>query len=49
VKMEEVSPRIAAHLGELLDLELRPMHPGDLDRTLRTHEDRDALVAVQAV
>ena len=49
VKMEEVSPRIAAHLGELLGLELRPMHPGDLDRTLRTHEDRDPRMAVQAV
>src|SRR5256886_9056173 len=43
VKMEEVSPRIAAHLGELLGLELRPVHAGDLDRMLRTHEDRDAL------
>jgi lipoate-protein ligase B len=49
VKMEEASPRIAAHLGELLGLELRPMHPSDLDTMLRTHEYRDALVAVQAV
>ncbi len=49
MKMEEVSPRIAAHLGELLGLELRPMHPSDLDTMLRTHEDRDARMAVQAV
>ena len=49
VKTEEVSLRIAAHLGELLGLELRPVHAGDLDRMLRTHEDRDALEAVQAV
>ena len=49
VKMEEVSPRIAAHFGELLGLELRPMHPSDLDTMLRTHEDRDARMAMQAV
>ncbi len=44
VKMEEVSPRIAAHLGELLGLDLRPAHRDDLDAMLRTHEDRAALV-----
>ena len=49
MKMEEVSRRIAAHLGELLGLELRPMHPSDLDTMLRTHEERDARMAVQAV
>ena len=49
VKMEEVSPRIATHFGELLGLELRPMRPGDLDTMLRTHEERDALAAAQAL
>src|SRR5467141_3407210 len=49
VKMEEVSPRIAAHLGELLGLDMRPAHRNDLDTLLRTHEDRDARMAVQAV
>ncbi len=44
VKMEEVSPRIAAHLGELLGLDLQPAHRDDLDAMLRTHEDRAALV-----
>ena len=44
VKMEEVSPRIAAHLGELLGLDLRPAHRDDLDAMLRTHEDQAALV-----
>src|SRR5712691_7443640 len=31
VKMEEVSPRIAAHLGELLGLDLRPAEREDLE------------------
>ncbi len=44
VKMEEVSPRIAAHLGELLGLDLQPAHRDDLDAMLRTHEDQAALV-----
>ncbi len=44
VKMEEVSPRIAAHLGELLGLDLRPAHRDDLDTMLRMHEDQAALV-----
>ena len=44
VKMEEVSPRIAAHLGELLGLDLRPAHRDDLDTMLQTHEDQAALV-----
>jgi len=47
--MEEVSPRIAAHLGELLGLDWRPAHRNDLDAMLQAHEERDALVAVQAV
>jgi lipoyl(octanoyl) transferase len=46
VKMEEVSPRIAAHVGELLGLDLRPAHRDDLDTMLRMHEDRAALEAV---
>jgi lipoyl(octanoyl) transferase len=49
VKMEEVSPRIAAHLGELLELDMRPAHRDDLDALLRAHEDRGALAAVQAL
>ena len=49
VKMEEVSPRIAAHLGELLGLDLRPAHRDDLDTMLQTHEDRAALAEVQAL
>jgi lipoyl(octanoyl) transferase len=49
VKREEVSPRIAAHLGEWLGLDLRPADCGDLEWMLRAHEDRDALVALQAL
>ncbi len=49
VKMEEVSPRIAAHLGELLGLDLQPAHRDDLDTMLRTHEDQAALAEVQAL
>jgi len=49
MKMEEVSRRIAAHLGELLGLDWRPAHRNDLDTLLRTHEERDALAAVQAL
>src|SRR6267142_737043 len=49
MKMEEVSRRIAAHFGELLGLDWRPAHCNDLDTLLRTHEDRDARMAVQAV
>jgi lipoyl(octanoyl) transferase len=46
VKMEEVSPRISARLGELLGLDLRPTHPGELDLMLRTQEEQAALAAV---
>jgi lipoyl(octanoyl) transferase len=46
VKMEEVSSQIAAHLGELLCLDLRPAQRDDLDAMLRTNEDRAALAAV---
>ena len=49
VKMEEVSPRIAAHLGELLGLDMRPTPRDDLDAMLQAHEERDALAAVQAL
>jgi lipoyl(octanoyl) transferase len=49
VKIEEVSLRIAAHLGELLGLNLRPAHRNDLDAMLRAHKDRDALVAVRSL
>jgi len=44
VKMEEVSPRISAHLGELLGLDLQPAHRDDMETMLRTHEDQTALV-----
>ena len=46
VKMEEVSPRIAAHLGELLCLDLRPAERDDLESMLRAHENQAALAAV---
>src|SRR5882762_2551803 len=49
VKMEGVSPRIAAHLGELLGLDMRPTPRDDLDAMLQAHEERDALAAVQAL
>jgi|SRR5579872_1442417 len=46
VKMEEVSPRIAAHLGEVLGLDLRPAQRDDLEVMLRAFEDQAALAAV---
>jgi lipoyl(octanoyl) transferase len=46
VKMEEVSPRITAHLGELLALDFRLADRDELDTLLRTHEDCAALAAV---
>src|SRR5258707_6154800 len=46
VKMEEVSPRIAAHLGELLCLDLQPAERDDLESMLRAHEDQATLAAV---
>jgi lipoyl(octanoyl) transferase len=45
VAMKEVSPKIAEHLGELFDLDLRAASRNDLDVMLRTHEDRMALAA----
>jgi lipoate-protein ligase B len=49
MKMEEVSRRIAVHLGELLGLDMRPTPRDDLDAMLQAHEERDALAAVQAL
>src|SRR6202171_5616953 len=46
VNMEEVSPKIVAHLGELLGLDLRPARRDDLDAMLRMHEDRESLAAL---
>jgi len=46
VKMEEVSPRITANLGELLGLDFRLADGDELDALLRTHEDHVALAAV---
>jgi lipoyl(octanoyl) transferase len=46
VAIKEVSPKIAAHLGELFDLDLRAAGRDDLDVMLRTHEDNMALAAV---
>jgi hypothetical protein len=46
VKIEEVSPRIAAHLGQLLCLDLRPAELDHLEVMLRAHEDHAALAAV---
>src|SRR5713101_9281167 len=40
VAISEVSPKIATHLGELFDLDLRMASRNDLDALLRTHEDR---------
>jgi lipoyl(octanoyl) transferase len=40
VKMEEVSTRIAAHLGEIFGLDLHASDPGALDATLRQYEDQ---------
>jgi lipoyl(octanoyl) transferase len=45
-KMEEVSPRIAAHLAELLSLDLRPAERDDLELMLRAFEEQAALAAV---
>lgn len=49
VKMEEVSPRIVAHLGELLGLNWQPAHSDDLETMLQTHEDPTAMAAVQTL
>src|SRR6202011_5340754 len=46
VKMEEVSPRIAAHLGEVLGLDLSPAQRDDLEVILRAFEDQAHLAAV---
>jgi hypothetical protein len=46
VKMEEVSPRIAAHLAELLSLNLRPAERADLELKLRVFEEQSALATV---
>jgi lipoyl(octanoyl) transferase len=46
VAIKEVWPKIAEHLGELFDLDLRAASCDDLDVMLRTHEDRIALAAV---
>jgi lipoyl(octanoyl) transferase len=49
VKMEEISPRIASHLGELLGLRLSVGDRDLLDRLLRAREDRELLAEVQAL
>jgi lipoyl(octanoyl) transferase len=46
VKIEEVSPRIAAHLGELLGLDWRPAERDDLELMLHAYEEQAALAAV---
>jgi lipoyl(octanoyl) transferase len=46
IALKEVSPKIAAHLSELFDLDLRAASREDLDVMLRTHEDNIALAAV---
>jgi len=46
VKMEEVSPRVEAYLGELVGLDFRLADRVELDAALRTHEDHVALAAV---
>ena len=49
VKMEEVSSRIVANLGELLSLNWQPAHLDDLETMLQASEDRAELAAVQAL
>jgi lipoyl(octanoyl) transferase len=46
VEMKEVSPKIAAHLGELFGLDLRAGSRDDLELMLKTLEDRAELAAV---
>ena len=46
VRMEEVSARIAAHLGDRLSLGLRPTERDDLETMLRMHEEQATLLAV---
>jgi lipoyl(octanoyl) transferase len=46
VDSKEVSPRIAARLGEIFGLVPRPCGCDDLEATLRMHEGRAALTAV---
>jgi lipoyl(octanoyl) transferase len=46
VNMQGVSAPIAAHLGELLCLDLQPAERDDLELMLRTQEDQAALAAV---
>jgi len=43
VEMTEVTPRIAAHLGEIFGFELRAASRHDLDELLQTFEERTAL------
>ena len=46
VAMQEVSSRVASHLGEMLSLEFRPALRAELDALLSAHEERGALAAV---
>jgi lipoyl(octanoyl) transferase len=46
VTMEEVSRGIAAHLGEVLQLDFQPAPRAELDELLRTHEERGVQAAV---
>ena len=46
VSMQEVSSRVAVHLGEMLSLKFRPALRAELDGLLRAHEERGALAAV---
>jgi lipoyl(octanoyl) transferase len=46
VDMKELGTKIAAHLGDLFDIDLRAANRDDLDTMLRAHEDRMALAAV---
>jgi len=46
VKMEEVSAPVAAHLGDLLSLDLRQAERADLELMLRVFEEQSALATV---
>ena len=46
-EIKEVAPRIVAHLGELLGLDLRAADRDALDALLRAHEEHPALATAQ--
>jgi lipoyl(octanoyl) transferase len=49
VEMKEISPKIAAHLGESFDFDLCAGSADDLELMLKAHEDRAELAAVHVL